>query len=71
MTTADVVASNADGEEMWELRLYVAVQTAGSARALVSLTKPFDTRLRGHYEIEVVDLSNAECVLVGPRSGVE
>lgn len=58
MTTADVTATeSADGETMWQLRLYVAGQTPKSARALVNLTKLCEAHLHGHYEIEVIDLA--------------
>ena len=40
----------------WELRLYVAGQTATSLRALENLKQICETHLAGLYEIEVVDL---------------
>lgn len=58
MTTADIPAvTGADGEEIWQLRLYVAGQTPKSARALVNLTKLCESHLHGRDEIEVVDLA--------------
>jgi circadian clock protein KaiB len=45
----------------WQLRLYVAGQTAKSAAALDNLKKVCETHLAGRYSIEVVDL------LVNPR----
>ena len=45
----------------WQLRLYVAVQTAKSTAALDNLKKVCETHLAGRYTIEVVDL------LVNPR----
>ena len=45
----------------WQLRLYVAGQTAKSAAALDNLKRLCETHLAGRYEIEVVDL------LVNPR----
>jgi circadian clock protein KaiB len=59
MTTADITAKeSADGETMWQLRLYVAGQTPKSVRAVVNLTKLCETHLHGHYEIEVIDLAD-------------
>ena len=43
-------------EERWQLRLYVAGQTAKSVTALANLTRLCDTHLAGRYEIEVIDL---------------
>ena len=45
----------------WQLRLYVAGQTARSAAALENLKNLCETHLAGRYHIEVVDL------LVNPR----
>lgn len=45
----------------WQLKLYVAGQTAKSAAALVNLKRVCETHLAGRYQIEVVDL------LVNPR----
>lgn len=45
----------------WQLRLYVAGQTAKSAAALDNLKRVCETHLAGRYTIEVVDL------LVNPR----
>jgi circadian clock protein KaiB len=40
----------------WQLRLYVAGQTAKSAAARRNLERMCETHLAGRYEIEVVDL---------------
>ena len=48
-------------EAEWQLRLYVAGQTARSAAALENLKNLCETHLAGRYHIEVVDL------LVNPR----
>jgi len=40
----------------WELRLYVAGQTARSVTALKNLKKYCETHLKGQYSIEVIDL---------------
>ncbi|MBI5686060.1 MAG: circadian clock protein KaiB [Verrucomicrobia bacterium] len=44
------------GEKTWQLRLYVAGQTAKSITALANLKKICETHLAGQYEIEVIDL---------------
>jgi circadian clock protein KaiB len=49
------------GRPEWQLRLYVAGQTARSMAALSNLKTLCDTHLAGRYEIEVIDL------LVNPR----
>src|SRR5512147_2331584 len=40
----------------WQLRLYVAGQTAKSITALANLKKLCETHIAGEYEIEVIDL---------------
>jgi len=40
----------------WDLRLYVAGQTARSAIALQNLKRICETHLKGKYRIEVVDV---------------
>ncbi len=40
----------------WELKLYVAGQTAKSLQAFANLKKICEEHLAGEYEIEVVDL---------------
>ena len=45
----------------WQLKLYVAGQTAKSMTALENLRRVCETHLAGRYQIEVVDL------LVNPR----
>ena len=42
--------------EVWELRLYVAGQTAKSVTAIANLQRICDEHLPGRYKIEVVDL---------------
>ncbi len=41
---------------MWKLRLYVAGQTPKSIRAFANLKKLCEEHLKGHYQIEVIDL---------------
>ena len=44
------------GEEVWELRLYVAGQAPKSLVAFANLKKLCEEHLAGRYQIEVVDL---------------
>lgn len=45
-----------DGKEVWQLRLYVAGESAGSVRAFANLKKLCEEHLSGRHEIEVIDL---------------
>lgn len=45
-----------EGQEMWELRLYVAGQTPKSVTAFANLKKLCEEHLKGKYKIEVIDL---------------
>ena len=51
------------GDEMFDLRLYVAGQTPKAVRAFANLRKICDEYLAGRYRIEVIDL------LEDPRLG--
>ena len=42
--------------EVWKLRLFVAGQTPKSIRALANLKVLCEERLKGRYQIEVIDL---------------
>lgn len=42
--------------ELWDLRLYVAGQSAKSAAAIANLSRICEEHLAGRYRIEVVDL---------------
>ncbi len=44
------------GDEVWEMRLYVAGQTRKSLAALSNLTRLCEEHLQGKYRIEVIDL---------------
>jgi circadian clock protein KaiB len=46
----------ASGEEPWELRLYVAGQSAKSVAAFANLRALCEQYLPGKYEIEIIDL---------------
>jgi circadian clock protein KaiB len=52
---AHVVAPATDNE-FWELRLYVAGQTARSLTAFANLKRICEEHLHGRYTIEVIDL---------------
>ena len=59
-----IAAASSDdqtGVAEWQLRLYVAGQTAKSTAALDNLKRVCESHLAGRYTIEVVDL------LVNPR----
>jgi circadian clock protein KaiB len=43
-------------EERWQLRLYVAGQTARSLQAFSNLKRICEEHMRGQYQIEVIDL---------------
>lgn len=43
-------------EKEWELRLYVAGQTAKSITALANLKQICEEHLKGQYHIEIIDL---------------
>lgn len=45
-----------DDDELWDLRLYVAGQTAKSVAALRNLKRVCEEHLAGKYKIEVIDL---------------
>lgn len=45
-----------NNEEFWELRLYVAGQTARAVTAFANLKKLCEEHLSGKYRIEVIDL---------------
>jgi circadian clock protein KaiB len=42
--------------EVWKLRLFVAGETPKSIRALANLKMLCEARLKGRYQIEVIDL---------------
>ncbi|MBO0359526.1 circadian clock protein KaiB [Hymenobacter sp. BT186] len=48
--------TEAPEEDYWELRLYVAGQTAKSVAALANLQKYCEQHLVGRYRLEVIDL---------------
>lgn len=56
MATTLKRSTNLTAIKNWELRLYVAGQTARSLQAFANLKKICDEHLAGKYRIEVVDL---------------
>ena len=58
---APTLAQDKPGVAEWQLRLYVAGQTAKSSAAFDNLKRVCETHLAGRYTIEVIDL------LVNPR----
>jgi circadian clock protein KaiB len=52
----DQEKSDAADAETWDLRLYVAGQTAKSIAAFANLKKVCEEHLAGKYRIEIVDL---------------
>lgn len=57
MTVESDAAGGPDAPpEVWELRLYVAGQTAKSVTAFANLKKICEEHLAGKYNIEVIDL---------------
>jgi circadian clock protein KaiB len=60
-TRSELKKQGAQAPVRWELRLYVAGQTARSAIALANLERICEEHLKGQYRIEVVD------VLKNPR----
>lgn len=51
------VPAAVEDRQFWELRLYVAGQTARSLTAFANLKRIAEEHLRGRYRIEVIDLS--------------
>ena len=54
---ADEYEDETPDQGVWNLRLYVAGQTAKSIRAFENLKKICEEHLAGKYTIEVIDLS--------------
>jgi circadian clock protein KaiB len=48
--------AQAGGDDQWELRLYVAGNSARSLLAFANLKRICEEHLRGRYSIEVIDL---------------
>jgi circadian clock protein KaiB len=54
--TIDDENDGLEGSEHWDLRLYVAGQTAKSVVALANLKRICAEHMEGRYQIEVIDL---------------
>jgi circadian clock protein KaiB len=54
--TAAEVPADSQGDEMWDLRLYVAGQTRKSLTAIANLRRFCEEHLAGKYRLEVIDL---------------
>ena len=54
-------------EKKWELRLYVAGQTANSIRAFNNLKKICEEHLKGEYTIEIIDLTENPALAKGEQ----
>ena len=56
MDTESATPEQGQSEDYWELRLYVAGQTAKSVAAIANLKKYCAQHLEGRYQLEVIDL---------------
>ncbi len=56
MPTRKNKSTAAASDQIWELRLYVAGQTARSLKAFANLTRICEDHLAGRYRIDVIDL---------------
>lgn len=54
-------------EERWELRLYIAGNTAKSMAALNNLKNYCEVHLKGRYSLEVIDLLNQPQLAAGDQ----
>ena len=58
---------NSDTAAAFELRLYVAGQTAKSLTALANLKRICETYLAGQYSIEIIDLIKTPALAAGDQ----
>jgi circadian clock protein KaiB len=65
--TLQTIQPDAAAAEMFELRLYVAGQTAKSLTAIANLQRICETHLVGQYRIEVVDLTKTPQLAAGDQ----
>src|SRR6476659_14557 len=54
-------------EPSWELRLYVAGQTARSLQAFANLKRICEEHMAGRYQIEIIDLLNTPQMAQGDQ----
>jgi len=59
--------SDADDTPLFELRLYIAGQTAKSLAAIANLRRICETYLAGQYRIEVIDLTKTPQLAAGDQ----
>jgi circadian clock protein KaiB len=59
--------SDADAAPVFELRLYIAGQTAKSLAAIANLRRICETYLAGQYRIEVIDLTKTPQLAAGDQ----
>lgn len=65
--TTQTTQPDAPAAEMFELRLYVAGQTAKSLTAIANLQRICETHLIGQYRIEVIDLIKTPQLAAGDQ----
>lgn len=64
---APAAAQDASSVPAYQLRLYVAGQTAKSVAAIVNLKRICETHLAGQYAIEVIDLTRTPQLAAGDQ----
>ncbi len=67
MPTATKKPGGKRKEKEWELRLYVAGETAKSRAAIENLLKICEEHLKGRYHIEVIDLMKSPQLAAGEQ----
>src|ERR1700730_7979976 len=55
-TTSGPATALPEGQEVWQLRLYIAGQSPKSLTAIANLKKLCEKHLAGRYQIETIDL---------------
>lgn len=65
--TENPAPTNSEEMALYELRLYVAGQTAKSLTALANLKRICETHLEGQYRIEVIDLTKTPQLAAGDQ----
>jgi len=65
--TAQELRTVAGSSATFELRLYVAGQTAKSITAIANLKRICETHLAGQYRIEVIDLTKTPQLAAGDQ----
>ena len=56
MVIEENLRPGAPGQELWQLRLYIAGQTRKSITALANRRRICEEHLHGKYQLEVIDL---------------